>query len=56
MVFDIQGRQVAVVLDEKWSGGQVIRWDASGLPAGLYFYRQSTIENRQSTMGKLVKN
>jgi hypothetical protein len=54
-VYDVTGKEVAMVLDGRWSGGQVIRWDASSLPAGIYFYRTSTIDNRPSTMGKIVK-
>jgi hypothetical protein len=54
-IYNTQGQEVAVVLDGKWPGGQVVRWDAGALPAGVYFYRISTIDNRQSTMGKIVK-
>jgi hypothetical protein len=54
-VYNAQGQEVATVLDGTWSGGQVVRWDASALPAGIYIYRISTIDNRQSTMGKIVK-
>jgi hypothetical protein len=54
-VYNAQGQEVATVLDGKWSGDQVVRWDAGALPAGIYFYRTSTIDHRQSTMGTIVK-
>jgi hypothetical protein len=55
-VYNAQGQEVAVVLDEALPAGeQTVRWDAGGLPAGIYFYRISNIDNRQSTMGKIVK-
>ena len=38
-VYDVHGREVAVVLDGRWYGGEVVRWDATGLPAGIYFVR-----------------
>ena len=53
-IYDVQGREVAVVLDGKWLGDQVVRWDATALPAGIYFYRLLTADRRPLT-GKLVK-
>ncbi|MFO7613967.1 MAG: T9SS type A sorting domain-containing protein [Bacteroidales bacterium] len=36
-IYDIHGRQVANVLDEKLPAGEhVVRYDMSGLPAGVY--------------------
>jgi len=36
-MYDIHGRQVANVLDEKLPAGEhVVRYDMSGLPAGVY--------------------
>jgi photosystem II stability/assembly factor-like uncharacterized protein len=56
-VFDVQGREVATVLDGRWSGGQVVRWDASDLPAGIYFYQLTTDDRRlTTTAGKILKN
>lgn len=52
-VFDIHGREVATVVDGKWSGDQVVRWDASVLPAGIYFYR--LVGGQRSAVGKIIK-
>jgi spore germination protein YaaH len=42
-IFDALGRQVATIVDEqKEPGSYVVRWDAAGMPSGLYFYRMST--------------
>jgi peptidoglycan/xylan/chitin deacetylase (PgdA/CDA1 family) len=39
-VYDLLGRQVAVVLDEHRSAGpHAVSWSASGLPGGTYLYR-----------------
>jgi hypothetical protein len=55
-VYNPQGQEVAKVLDGKWPGGQVVRWDASNLPAGIYYYRLTTKDQRLMTAsGKLVK-
>jgi kelch-like protein 20 len=55
-IYNVQGREVAVVLDGKWSGDQVVRWDATALPAGIYYYRLTTDDRRLTTgAGKIVK-
>ncbi len=55
-IYNVQGQEVAVVLDGRCSGDQVVRWDASGLPAGIYFYRLTTNDQRLTTeTGKIVK-
>jgi hypothetical protein len=54
-VYDVQGREVAVVLDGRWSGDQVVRWDASALPAGIYFYQLRAEGEGQVGAGKIVK-
>jgi len=54
-IYDVQGREVAVVLDGRWSGGQVVKWDATGLPAGVYFYELRAKGVGQREAGKLVK-
>jgi hypothetical protein len=39
-VFDVVGHEVATLLDEDMpSGSHVVRFDASGLASGVYFYR-----------------
>ncbi len=38
MLFDVLGREVAVVADGWHSAGEhLTRWNADGLPAGVYF-------------------
>ena len=53
-VYNAQGQEVATILDRNCSGGQVVRWDASELPPGIYYYRLQTADRRLTT-GKLVK-
>jgi spore germination protein YaaH len=39
-IFDVLGREVATLANEMRSAGvHSIRWDASSLPSGVYFYR-----------------
>jgi hypothetical protein len=39
-VFDLLGREVAVLLSEEVSAGRYVRqWNALSLPSGIYFYR-----------------
>lgn len=53
-IYDIQGREVAVLLDQKLPAGEhVVRWDVAGLPAGIYLYRLQTLD--RTVNGKLVK-
>jgi hypothetical protein len=53
-VCDIHGRDVADLLDQKLPAGEhVVRWDATGLPAGMYFARLQA-GNEFSSM-KLIK-
>jgi hypothetical protein len=41
-VYDILGREVAVLMDEKKEGGRYeVTWDARGCASGVYFYRLS---------------
>jgi predicted outer membrane repeat protein len=55
-IYNAQGQEVAVLLDGPWPGDQVIRWDAGGRPAGVYFYRLTTNDQRLTTSsGKLIK-
>ena len=39
-VFDILGREVAVLVDHEMPAGRyTARWNAAGMPSGVYFYR-----------------
>lgn len=39
-VFDAMGNELKVLLDQRLSSGEhTLNWDASGLPAGVYFCR-----------------
>jgi hypothetical protein len=41
-VYDLLGRQIAVLVNEvKAPGSYVVRFDAAGLPSGMYVYRMS---------------
>jgi hypothetical protein len=66
-VYDLYGKEVATVVDQQLPAGEhVVSFDASGLPAGVYFWRQLVAGNRQhvlnppqadegSAVGKLIK-
>jgi hypothetical protein len=53
IVYNAQGQEVAVVVDEdKPAGEHTIRWNADGMPAGIYYY---TLRNgKQVQTGKIV--
>ena len=52
-VYDLQGREVATLVDEvRAAGTHAIRWDASLAPAGVYFYRLAA--GRRSETGRTV--
>jgi hypothetical protein len=53
-VYNAQGQEVATVHDGPWPADQVVRWDASNLPAGIYYYRLRTA-NCELLTGKIVK-
>jgi len=48
-------KMVALVDGEKSIGRHQVRWDASSLPAGIYYYRLTTADCRLTTFGKMVK-
>jgi hypothetical protein len=42
-IYNAQGQEVAVVLDQELPAGEhMVRWDSEGMPAGIYFYRLTT--------------
>jgi len=42
-VYDVSGRLVATVLSKEMTQGEhTVRFDASGLVSGVYFYRMET--------------
>jgi hypothetical protein len=55
-VFDVLGREVAVLMNEQRAAGvYTIRWDASSLPSGVYFYRlQVGDASTKSAVGALA--
>jgi len=55
-IYNIQGQEVAVVVDEEMAAGEhTVRWDAERMPAGIYFYRLAVGGQRSAVNGKLVK-
>jgi hypothetical protein len=39
-IFDMLGREVAILANEKKEAGKFsVRWDATGIPSGIYLYR-----------------
>ena len=47
MIYDVLGRTVATLADETRPAGEhTLTWDASGIPAGVYFYRLEAGETR----------
>jgi len=53
-IYDVHGREVAVVVDREMpAGDHTVQWESEGLPAGIYFYRLTTDDYRLTT-GKLV--
>ena len=55
-VFDVTGREIARLVDRELTpGSYTTRFDADGLPAGVYFYRLeagSALETRKMTVLK----
>jgi serine protease len=54
-IFDSSGRQIGQLTSEQQSKGRhQVQWNTNGLPAGIYFYRISTIGNHQAALGKIL--
>ena len=54
-VYDLSGRRIAELVDGSQSKGHhKVYWNANGWPAGIYFYRLSSVNGQLSTSGKLV--
>jgi photosystem II stability/assembly factor-like uncharacterized protein len=54
-IYNHLGQRVAVLVDgEQAAGKQILRWNAEGMPSGIYYYRLTT-DDCQLTTGKLVK-
>jgi hypothetical protein len=55
-VFDVLGREVATLVnDARQAGVYTIRWNASSLPSGVYFYRLQTgsfVETKKLMLAK----
>jgi flagellar hook assembly protein FlgD len=50
-IYNYLGQQVVVLADGKQAAGrQQVRWDAEGIPAGIYFYRLAV--SGQRSMGR----
>jgi hypothetical protein len=56
-IFNHLGQQFAVLANgEQAAGKQQVLWDAEGLPAGVYYFRLTTNDQRPTTeTGKIVK-
>ena len=52
-IYNTLGQEVATVLDQEMPAGQhTVRWDASAVPSGMYFYRFQSANFSQA--GKLI--
>ena len=55
-IYDILGREVATLFNEQLkSGSYEVEWDASNYPSGLYFYKLTAGDFRQTKKMVLVK-
>ena len=42
-IYDVLGREVAVLVDEKFNPGlYTVTWNAGGFPSGIYYYQLRT--------------
>jgi phosphatidylserine/phosphatidylglycerophosphate/cardiolipin synthase-like enzyme len=55
-VFDVLGREIlTLVNDIQSTGTHIVRWDASALPSGVYFYRLSAYRAGSGQTGGFVE-
>jgi len=55
-LFDVRGREVGTMLEERLPAGEhTVQFDASELPAGIYFYQLTVSGQRSAVSGKIVK-
>jgi hypothetical protein len=55
-VYNVLGKEVATLLNDNLGlGPHKIRWDAFGLPSGIYFYRLQAAETDETRMLMLLK-
>jgi hypothetical protein len=55
-IFDVLGREVAVLLNEKMPAGRYsVKWDASRFSSGIYFYRLQAGKFRETKRMILLK-
>lgn len=55
-VYDMVGREVAVLIDDQLSSGEhTATFDASNIPSGVYFYRLQTVNGSLSRKMTLIK-
>ncbi|MCB0313067.1 MAG: T9SS type A sorting domain-containing protein, partial [Calditrichaeota bacterium] len=54
--YDMLGRKVATLVDGQLpAGSHALRWDASGLPSGVYIYRLQVNGDAQSRKMVLLR-
>ena len=55
-VFDLLGNEVSTLIDEyKPAGDYEIKFNANGLPSGMYFYRLTSGKHIETKMMLLLK-
>jgi hypothetical protein len=55
-IYDVTGKEVAVIVDSYMTGGRhFVIYDASDLASGIYFYRLSTMNFTQTNKMIFIK-
>jgi hypothetical protein len=55
-IFDILGREIAALVNEKLGAGtHQVNWDAASYPSGIYFYRLIAGDFNESKKMMLIK-